>query len=347
MIAEGIKSLSPDQLADLRRSGLTDATIALMQCEGIRPKELPITSAISAYRLPYFRLDGNPNCFFRLKLIPPVVFDDGKTMKYWQKKGSFPHLYVPPLLNWHVVANDATSTLVVAEGEKKSASACQHGLITVGIGGVWCWTSTLDNGDKLILPMLDEFQWTDRHVLLCPDSDAWHDGKSRNILSGFFAFAKELQQRRALVQFVRLPDLNGAKAGLDDWLLIPGNDVEHGWPKLERIALDDTRFASLTAWWQKWKEKQAAQTAINQHDLDDLTVEETAGLFTAYSPTHLVSMIFDRLTEARGGITAEVTITVGSTEVLSGVDVGLKSDSSQSKLAGSLKTLTHEIPWKL
>ena len=55
------------------------------------------------------------------------------------------------------------------------------------------WRSTLDNGAKLTLPMLDEFQWTGRPVLVCPDSDAWHEGKERNILAGFFALAKDLQ----------------------------------------------------------------------------------------------------------------------------------------------------------
>jgi hypothetical protein len=61
------------------------------------------------------------------------------------------------------------------------------------------------------------------------------------ILAGFFALAKELQSRGAMVQFVRLPDLHGAKAGLDDWLPVPGHDVDQSWPKLERVGLDDAR----------------------------------------------------------------------------------------------------------
>lgn len=338
--------LAPEHLDDLKKSGLTSSTIEALGFAAVRPHDLNLRGVGSAYALPYFHLDGTTNDFKRLKIFPPIKTDHG-TMRYWQSPGTTPHLYLPPLLSWHNVARHITTEFTITEGEKKAAAACQHGLITAAIGGAWNWTLKLDNGDKLTLPMLDEFQWSDRSVLICPDSDAWHDGKGMNILAGFFALAKDLQQRGANVQFVRLPDLHGTKAGLDDWLLIPGNDVEHGWPKLERISLDDPSFSTLTAWWQRRKEKQAAQTAIKQHDLDDLKVEETAGLFTVYSPTHIVSMIFDRLSETRNGITAEVTITVGATEVLSGVDVGLKSDSSQSKLAGSLKTLTHEIPWKL
>src|SRR4029079_9235687 len=102
-----------------------------------------------------------------------------------------------------------------------------------------------------------------------PDSDAWHEGKKAwDIRAGFFVLAKELQQRGADVRFIVLPDLHGVKAGLDDWLLEPGNDVVHAWPKLERIALDDVRFNELTAWWQKWKEKQATHSAVKHHDLD-------------------------------------------------------------------------------
>src|SRR5512140_3045050 len=95
-----MNALSPDQLADLRRSGLNDHTIALMQCEGVRPKELPVKGAVSAYRLPYFNLDGTINCFARLKFVPELIDADGKKMKYWQPQGSLPHLYCPPIVDW-------------------------------------------------------------------------------------------------------------------------------------------------------------------------------------------------------------------------------------------------------
>ena len=207
--------LSPDMLADLRRSGLTDDTITLMACNGIRPKELPLNGAVSAYQLPYFNLDGSVNCFSRLKFVPEVLNANGKKIKYWQEKGSAPHLYLPPRVDWRRMAQDTAVPLIVTEGEKKAAAGCQAGLRVLGIGGAWNWTSTLDNGDKLTLPMLDEFQWTGRPVGICPDSDAWHDDKTGwNIRQAFFALAKALQQRGAIVRFVVLPDLHGVKAGL-------------------------------------------------------------------------------------------------------------------------------------
>lgn len=195
--------------------------------------------------------------------------------------------------------------------------------------------------------MLDEFIWPNRPVLICPDSDAWHEEKGRNILAGFFALAKDLQQRGADVQFVVLPDLHGVKAGLDDWLLVPGNDVEHGWPKLERIVLDDDRFAPLTAWWQKWNEKQATQAAIQGHDADDLELQEVVGLYTVRTAKHRVTLTFDRLHEQRGASHAELTVTLVETVLLDAVDVNLKSDAAQLKLANSLKTYSASIPWKV
>jgi len=297
--------------------------------------------------LPYFNLDGSINCFARLKLFPAVSDEDGHKQKYWQPSGTAPGLYVPPLLNWATVAKNLRTTLVIAEGEKKAAAGCQAGLITAGVGGVWSWISTLDNGSRLVLPLLDDFQWPARPVLICPDSDAWREGKEQHILSGFFALAKDLQARGAFVQFVVLPDLHGAKTGLDDWLKEPGNTVEHAWPQLPRLALDHARFSVLTAWWQSWKEKQATLSAHKDRDQDAMELTESAGLYTVISVKHGVRFSFERLTEQRGGVIAEVTALLGARELLSGVDLGLKSDSGQTKLAGSLKRLAAAIPWKL
>jgi hypothetical protein len=340
--------LAPAHLEDLqKKSGLSDETIARLGYASVRPEELKHLRGVeSAYTVPYFNVDGSVNCASRLKLFPPITTPDGHTQKYYQAPGSPPSLYLPPLLDWQAIASDPTRSIIMVEGEKKAAAGCQHGLVCAGVAGTWNWRQKLDQGERITLPILDQIIWTGRRVFLLPDSDGWREGKERSILSGFFSLAHELVSRGAIVSFIRLPDLHGVKCGLDDWLLEPGNDVVHSWEKLERIALDDPRFNDLTAWWQKWREKQATQAAIQQQTLDDLTIEEIAGLYTIHSATHAVRMSFDRLTDARGGVTAEITITLGATEVLSGVDVALKSDTSQTKLASSLKALTPTIPWK-
>ena len=339
-------ALAPEHVADLRKSGLSDATIATLKFESIRPKEIPIQKAESAYRLPYFDLAGNVNGFERLKLLPAVTSSDGRGIKYYQKPGTPPHLYLPPLLNWKAVATNPKTVLVITEGEKKSACACQRGLITSAVGGVWCWTSTLDNGDKLVLPTLDEFAWTNRTVLLCPDSDAWHDGKEHTILAGFFALGKDLQSRGADVRFIVLPDLHGVKCGLDDWLLVPGNDVEHSWDKLDRLALDHEHFNSLNSWWQRWREKQVVHEALRRSADEEMGHQELAGLHRVTFPAHHVVFSFHRLTDARGGVQAELTVTVGHVELLGETDIGLKSDSGRAKVSATLKGLVPSVPWK-
>jgi hypothetical protein len=136
------------------------------------------------------------------------------------------------------------------------------------------------------------------------------------------------------------------KAGLDDYLLIPGNDVEQAWPKLERIVLDDPRFASLTAWWQKWKEKQATSESLKAQVVDVLDLQELAGLYTVTFPSQHLRFLFDRLTDARGGVHAELTVLAGKTELLGPTDISLKSDIGRTKLASTLKAMAASFPWK-
>lgn len=143
-----------------------------------------------------------------------------------------------------------------------------------------------------------------------------------------------------------LPDLHGGKAGLDDWLLVPGNDVEHGWPKLERLSLDHERFNALTAWWQGWQAKKTTRDAIERQDLHDLEITETAGSYTARSVSQNITIIFNRLSDVRGEGSAEITVTLGQTELLGETDIGLKSDSSRDKIARTLNGLASSVPWK-
>jgi putative DNA primase/helicase len=142
-------SLAPEHLADLRASGLTDETIDALQVEAVRPADINIKGATSAYTLPYFNFDGSVNCFARRKLFPPVKTSHG-TMKYWQPKDSLPHLYLPPIADWQAAAKDVTTALTITEGEKKAAAACQQGLITAGM--------------VQLVPHINAGQWRHTHV---------------------------------------------------------------------------------------------------------------------------------------------------------------------------------------
>lgn len=204
-------NLNRDHLADLRKSGLKDETlmacrfqtVSLDDLEQLGPRYEPV---LSAYRIPYFDVKGERIDFVRLKLFPPVKEADGHEQKYWQPFGSRPHLYLPPIVNWQSIASTPTNPIIIAEGEKKSAAGCQLGLAVIGIGGCWCWRMTQDDDEKVFLPDFDWFDWKNRDVELCPDSDGWWTDKRIDILAGFYALGKELERRGAHVLLVRLSD---------------------------------------------------------------------------------------------------------------------------------------------
>jgi len=254
---------------------------------------------------------------------------------------------LPPLFSWKAVAKDSRTLLLLTEGEKKAASACQRGLFAAGVAGVWNWRQRLDTGEPLAIPTLDQFAWKDRSVELVPDSDAWREDKLLSVLSGFYALGQELISRGATVRLVRLPERAGVKVGLDDWLVAAGDLWETEWAALERISLDAPQLASVARWWQGWREKQATQQALANREQLDLTVSEVAGEYTVTAPSYGVRFLFDRLAEQRGSLSAELSVYLGEANLLSGIDIGLKSDTSQSKLASSLNRLSTATPWKV
>jgi putative DNA primase/helicase len=203
---------------------------------------------------PYHALDGSQTGFSRYKIFYSGD-SDGKP-KYWQPNGTDPEAYLAPLRNWSTVAQDATTPLTVPEGEKKALSGLQIGLHCLGIAGVWSWRAKFDNGVRLVLPTLDQFLWKCRPVELVPDSDAWRPEKEADILRGFYALGHELKDRGAVVSFVELPEYNGVKCGLDDFIVKVGAFPLETFTGCKRYALDDRRFKKLAAWHQKWSSRQ-------------------------------------------------------------------------------------------
>lgn len=252
--------LPPEHLTDLQKSGLTPNTIERLKYSSVVPSSLnslggKYRDVTSAYKLPYFTLAGEINGFERLKLFPPIKDKDGHTIKYYQKAGTAPHLYWPPLLDWQAIACDPEQPVWKTEGEKKSAAFCQRGSPCIGVGGVWNWRVKLESGERLVCPELDQIVWKGRQVEIIPDSDGWRPEKLSNVLAGFYALGMELIQRGARVQFIKLPEAYGVKVGLDDWLVNEGTQWEHAFAHLERIGLDDARLRKLAAWWQRWSKK--------------------------------------------------------------------------------------------
>jgi hypothetical protein len=205
-------NLHPAHLDDLRKSGLTDATIELMRVESIEPSNrLKAIGVQTAYRIPYLQLKNCPD-FYRDKLFPPIVDNDGRARKYDQPLGRGCRLYV--LERCVDLLQDFTKPIFFVEGEKKSAAGYQAGLgCVVGVGGIW---NFLDKSTGDLIPELDRIAWHSREIYYVPDSDVW---ARQDLQQACYEFAVRVQERGGLLfYFIQLPP-GGAKQGLDDFLL--------------------------------------------------------------------------------------------------------------------------------
>ena len=120
-------NLHPEALEDLRRSGLSDATIAEAGRYSPAPGDLPgVISArlISEVRhvivFPYDEIGHgglwrHAEDFVRYKLFPPLTDGQGHTIRYHQRGGTPPRLYIP--VRARAVLADPTIALLIAEGE--------------------------------------------------------------------------------------------------------------------------------------------------------------------------------------------------------------------------------------
>jgi hypothetical protein len=240
-------------LADLRKSGLSDDTIALMRVRSLDATEL--TAALgyapdgvqSALALPYLGLD-----FVRYRLFPPGRSADGHAIRYLQASGSAVHLYILPAVR--AVLTDVSVPICWTEGEKKAAKATQDGFPCVGLGGLWNW---LEAGTANGIEELDAILHVEREQIIVPDSDVW---TRPDLLQAVYAFGKELEARGACVAVVIVPPgESGAKVGLDDFLVAHGADAFRG---LKRIPLKHAAFTKQKEWFPGWKQSRA-QAADN------------------------------------------------------------------------------------
>lgn len=247
-------SLDAEHAADLRRSGLTDETIAAAGIKTLsefaRRKELgSLASKVSsAYLLPYNGCDG----FARVKLFPPL---DG--MKYSQRPGTACRLYLTPGAS--SALKDPSVELFIVEGEKKSLRLAQEGLASVGIGGIWNWRH-----EGRAIEDFAPIDWCDRKVTLVPDSDAWTRDDLRQPV---FALAKEIESRGGKVSVVKLPQADESKFGADDFL------QEHTLEEFLALPTFGLRHAVWTQardWWKEWikGERQASSADSTFQDVE-------------------------------------------------------------------------------
>ena len=255
-------ALHAEAVEDLRKSGLSDATIAAAGLYTPAPGDLPrllsprlVDKVRHVLVFPY---DGvahgipmrRPDEFVRCKLFPPVSDGQGHTIRYYQRAGTPPRLYIPAPAR--AALADPTVPLLITEGEKKALKANQEGLAAVAVGGLWNWQA---NGRPIA--DLDRIDWVERETVIVPDSDVW---TRPDLVQPVFALGKELEGRGAKVTVLKLPAVpDGAKAGLDDYLCAHAREA---FDALPRLALKHAALSRASAWWRGWaKRKEEAGDA--------------------------------------------------------------------------------------
>ncbi|MEX2222779.1 MAG: DUF3854 domain-containing protein [Candidatus Rokuibacteriota bacterium] len=165
-------ALAPEHLADLRKSGLTDETIADQLFRSVPPATIPrlvgfeCPRARSMMLIPFRSPAGGFMDHVRVKIFPPLTDAAGHSVKYLQPRGAGPRVYFVARCLADVLEGDAP--LWIVEGEKKALAVAQLGLPAVGICGVEGWHQ---RGDERLLPDFDALRLRGRIVDVLPDGD--------------------------------------------------------------------------------------------------------------------------------------------------------------------------------
>lgn len=198
--------LHPEHAADLRKSGLTDETIAAHKIRTVPPDmfdrllgfQVP-PPTLSMMLIPYYDLCGLIVPHIRVKVFPPIHDGaDGHTVKYLQPRSSSPRLFFPLAALDAVARGDGP--LLVVEGEKKALAVAQRGLAAIGIAGIEGWHT---RGSRGLLADFDAIPLMGRGVEIVPDSDF---RTNRAVAAAVSGFATALAARGARARVVILPD---------------------------------------------------------------------------------------------------------------------------------------------
>lgn len=236
--------LLPQHVADLARSGITEAQAVAAGIRSIRADSIAnaimamqiLNSSLNRRKVPAlaftFRTAAGTlhENFCRLKPDTPWIDAKGKPQKYESPEkfdedaqGNFAYFPYP-----YFQANlETAAPILIVEGEKKAlraAIALPHYLV-IGLVGIWGWTKGREcgpNGQKhgplRLLDELDILQWAGRLVIFANDSDRAQNDDIRN---AEIEFARILRDKNPsavrMLQFSPGPD--GSKTGADDYLL--------------------------------------------------------------------------------------------------------------------------------
>jgi putative DNA primase/helicase len=231
---------NPDDLANLRSSGLSDETILAMGCRSVSAETIRKATGIASvscggYSIPYPGLIDQVGAQLqRFRLRQPAA----EGQRYIAGLGDDPALYIPP---GFAGLRPNYELLVITEGEKKAAAARQAGIHCVALQGVWSW---MEPGPRQAEKLANQGVSPDteplasllnvvrpyKRVLILGDSDLLENHPAA---AGLDCLAKSLVQRNIRAAFaVCPPNIVGdgvkkthLKQGLDDWICAKGDQA--------------------------------------------------------------------------------------------------------------------------
>ena len=311
-------TLVASHLEDLRRSGLSDETIARAGIYSAPERQVRDVLGFGAgpgMVIPYPGANG-PRTYARVRLDRP----DAQGKRYRSPMKVQNRLYVPPMLDPKRLA-DVTSALFITEGEKKALKAVQEGLVCVGLSGVWSWRTRFPDKTRGVpLPELEALVLAGRVVYIVFDSDRLtnEDEKAERALATY------LVGRGATVHRIPLsPGPDGAKVGWDDYL------VTHSIETFCAIEPEPIIGVSL----DRDRPEPAGPTVKMTTDDGAFTWSDGAAL------------AFSRVTEGAREIQAEVTVTWQG-RVIGDGSLNLLSPRTRDGLAKKLERKASEAPWE-
>ena len=218
-----IPAIKAAMLTKIAQSKLdtTDATkLKFKPYTAAETKALDLPANNPGFLIPYFTFDGKPSKFWRFRYLEDTrkgfaAMSGRKPLRYVQAKGGVNEVYLAPFVDWRRIAENVDIPLLITEGELKAACATKLHIPAIGLGGVFCFKSSKNN--ESLLPMLRQFAWKGRTVVIGYDSDAVTNPM---VVMAENQLAALLTGLSAHVRIMRIPEGdNGAKVGVDDFLL--------------------------------------------------------------------------------------------------------------------------------
>lgn len=173
---------------------------------------------LPALGFPFFTPGQDDPVLYRVKPKEPMP-GGTKTAKYVQAKGSGYRIYFgPSLLRDDDLRRDTGIPIWLTEGEKKVLSLESHGLPAAGVTGVNCWHKPKTK-PKVLHPDFDHLELVGRRVFIVFDSDM---ATKSQVQFAARELVHAIAARGAIPHLVRLPEVDAAKCGVDDFLKVFG-----------------------------------------------------------------------------------------------------------------------------